>query len=83
MEIRERAEVKRIVFTGDLGRRDIPLLNDPTPVQGCDVLITESTYGNRIHPPASDIKRKLLRIIRDAVATGGRVVMVKDPTPKQ
>lgn len=75
MEIRERAEVKRIVFTGDLGRRDIPLLNDPAPVQGCDVLITESTYGNRIHPPASDIKRELLRIIREAVAVGGRVII--------
>ncbi|MBL8848301.1 MAG: MBL fold metallo-hydrolase [Planctomycetaceae bacterium] len=75
LEIRERAEVKRIVFTGDLGRRDIPLLIDPALVQGCDVLITESTYGNRIHPPASDIKRELLRIIREAVAVGGRVVI--------
>ena len=75
MEIRERGEVKRIVFTGDLGRRDIPLLVDPAVLQGCDVLITESTYGNRIHPPASDIKQELLRIILDAVSVGGRVII--------
>jgi metallo-beta-lactamase family protein len=67
--------VKRIVFTGDLGRRDIPLLVDPATVQGCDVLITESTYGNRIHPPANDIKRELVRIIREAVTLGGRIVI--------
>ena len=75
MEIRERAEVKRIVFTGDLGRRDIPLLVDPAAVQGCDALITESTYGNRIHPPADDIKSELQRIIREAVTLGGRVII--------
>lgn len=75
MEIRERAEVKRIVFTGDLGRRDIPLLVDPATVQGCDVLITESTYGNRIHPPSSDIKRELLRILREAEVVEGRVII--------
>lgn len=75
MEIREKGEVQRIVFTGDLGRRDIPILVDPEPVQGCDVLITESTYGNRVHPAADDIKGELLRIIQGAIAAGGRVVV--------
>jgi metallo-beta-lactamase family protein len=75
MEVRDAGEVKRVVFTGDLGRRDIPLLVDPATVQGCDVLITESTYGNRIHPPASDIKRELLRIILEAVQRHGRVII--------
>lgn len=75
MEIRDAGEVKRVVFTGDLGRRDIPLLVDPAPVQGCDVLITESTYGNRVHPPSSDIKRELLRIILEAVQREGRVII--------
>lgn len=75
MEIRDAGEVKRVVFTGDLGRRDIPILVDPEPVQGCDVLITESTYGNRVHPAADDIKGELLRIIQGAIAAGGRVVV--------
>ncbi len=75
MEIRERGDWKRVVFTGDLGRRGLPLLNDPQRVGGCDVLITESTYGNRIHPRADDIKQHLKRILTVAVQRGSRVVI--------
>ncbi|WP_339742320.1 MBL fold metallo-hydrolase [uncultured Rubinisphaera sp.] len=66
---------KRIVFTGDLGRRDLPLLPDPSTIERCDVLICESTYGNRVHPPSRDIKMELLRILKEAIAVGGRVIV--------
>lgn len=75
IEIREKGDWKRIVFTGDLGRRGTPLLRDPQRVDGCDVLITESTYGNRIHPPADDIKARLKSILKRAVDRGGRVII--------
>ena len=75
MQIQDRGEMRRVVFTGDLGRRDVPILRDPQPVPGCDVLICESTYGNRVHPPAEDIRRDLLRIIRDAVDSAGKVII--------
>ncbi|MFP6764930.1 MAG: MBL fold metallo-hydrolase, partial [Planctomycetaceae bacterium] len=75
LEVQESGEVKRIVFTGDVGRRGLPLLRDPEPVQGCDVLITESTYGNRVHPSTDDIKIELKRIIDEACSVGGRVVI--------
>lgn len=75
IEAEEHGEVRRIVFTGDLGRRGLPLLRDPEIVEGCDVLITESTYGNRVHPSASDIKGELERIVREASIVGGRVVI--------
>ncbi|WP_010586880.1 MBL fold metallo-hydrolase [Schlesneria paludicola] len=75
MEIRDKGDWKRVVFTGDLGRRDTPLLRDPQRVEGCDVLITESTYGNRIHPPADDIKVQLKSILKRAAARGGRVII--------
>lgn len=75
MEIEERGEWKRVVFTGDLGRRGLPLLKDPQRVAGCDVLITESTYGNRIHPPADDIKQHLKRILTVAAERRSRVVI--------
>jgi len=75
MEIHDRGDARRVVFTGDLGRRGLPLLRDPTPIGGCDVLIGESTYGNRVHPPPADIKAALLRIINDAHASGGRVII--------
>ncbi|REJ90926.1 MAG: MBL fold metallo-hydrolase, partial [Planctomycetota bacterium] len=75
IEIEDQGDVKRVVFSGDLGRRDMPLLVDPAPVQGCDVLITESTYGNRIHPPPGDLKQELLKIIENTVRAQGRVII--------
>ena len=75
MEICERGDWKRVVFSGDLGRRGTPLLHDPQRVDGCDVLITESTYGNRIHPAADDIKAQLKTILHRAEARGGRVII--------
>lgn len=75
LELLDEGEWKRVVFTGDLGRRGKPLLNDPVPVDRCDVVITESTYGNRVHPPAGDVKAALQRVICEASEKGGRVVI--------
>ncbi|MFO0918484.1 MAG: MBL fold metallo-hydrolase [Planctomycetaceae bacterium] len=75
MEIREGATWKRVVFSGDLGRRDIPLLRDPERVDGCDVLITESTYGSRVHPAPQDLEAALLRILKRTVERQGKVVI--------
>lgn len=75
MEIRAKGDWKRVVFTGDLGRRSAPILNDPVRVGGCDVLITESTYGNRIHPAADDIKENLRRILTLAAQRRSKVVI--------
>jgi metallo-beta-lactamase family protein len=75
LEIRDAGEIKRIVFTGDLGRRGMPLLHDPQPVAGCDVLITECTYGNRVHPEADDLKAALVRILQEAIKLEGRVII--------
>src|SRR3989449_6764198 len=44
----------RLVFSGDLGRYDRPILCDPEPVPAADVLLLEATYGNRPHPPAAE-----------------------------
>ncbi len=75
VDLEEDGEWKRITFTGDLGRRDLPLLPDPSPIERCDVLICESTYGNRVHPPSSDIKNELLRILKEALVVSGRVIV--------
>ena len=51
-EIRYRdrgAGWKTIVFSGDMGRRGVPILYDPEPLPACDVLVCESTYGDRLH----------------------------------
>lgn len=75
LRIRDGSDIRKIVFTGDLGRRGMPLLVDPEPVPGGDLLITESTYGNRVHPPAEDMTSELLRVVHGAVERQGRVIV--------
>ncbi len=75
MEFREKGDIRRVVFTGDLGRRSLPVLRDPELVDDCEILITESTYANRIHPDPGDLKAALLRIIQEAASTGGKVII--------
>jgi len=76
LEVRDAGEIRRIAFTGDLGRRGMPLLQDPSPLaDGADVVICESTYGNRTHPPSHDMKEALLSILLEAEQKQGRVVI--------
>jgi metallo-beta-lactamase family protein len=63
----------RLVFSGDLGRYGDPILRDPEPVPEADVLLVESTYGDRLHPP--EPPDELARAINDAVARGGAIVV--------
>lgn len=75
MEFREKADIRRVVFTGDLGRRSLPVLRDPELIDNCEILITESTYADKIHPDPGDMKAALLRIIEEIARTGGKVVI--------
>ncbi len=75
LELLDEGDWKRVVFTGDLGRRGMPLLVDPIPVEGADVLITESTYGNRVHPAPGNLKAELLHVISHTTNRGGRVII--------
>jgi metallo-beta-lactamase family protein len=75
LELFDQGGWKRLVFTGDLGRREKPMLHDPVTVERCDVVITESTYGNRIHPTPSDVKAALQRILCAASRNGGKVII--------
>ena len=75
LEIQDGNELKRVVFSGDLGRRGLPILRDPEPVAGCDVLITESTYGNRVHRPVGDLSEDLRRIVHEAAVVEGKVII--------
>lgn len=62
----------RLVFSGDIGRPDIPIIRDPAVLsEGADVLIMESTYGNRLHPPYPESEKELERIITDTYKRGG------------
>lgn len=66
---------KRLVFSGDLGREGIPIIRDPDVLDGCDVLIMESTYGNRTHEPYFDSQKKLEHIVATTYQRGGAVII--------
>lgn len=65
----------RLVFSGDLGRARRPILNDPVFLDEADILILESTYGDREHPDDQDTDHFLEDIIRDTVKQGGKVIV--------
>lgn len=66
---------RRIVFTGDHGRKNLPILRDPDRIPECDVLITESTYGDRQHEARVDMEGELARIVAEEMHDGGRIVI--------
>ena len=70
----EGKEIK-LVFSGDLGRRDRPILKDPYLVDEADYLIIESTYGNKVHHPSEDDTKELISIINTTVKRGGNVII--------
>jgi metallo-beta-lactamase family protein len=73
MTIKGQPDV-RILFGGDLGRYGRPVLPDPSPPVDADVLLLESTYGDRVHEP-DDGGARLAAIIKDTVARGGKVIV--------
>ena len=66
---------KRLLFSGDLGRWDRPLVPDPTDPPSVDLVLIESTYGDRLHTREEDIPGQLERIIGGTVAQGGTVLI--------
>ena len=73
--ITENGETKKIVFTGDLGNNDIPLLSPPTMISDADYLVMESTYGNRLHIRNDDKAEVFLNIVYETLEKGGTVVI--------
>jgi metallo-beta-lactamase family protein len=65
----------RLTFTGDLGRRGLPILRDPAPVPAADLLISESTYGGRVHPPVESLADGLAEVMRRTAGRGGKVLI--------
>jgi metallo-beta-lactamase family protein len=75
LDIEEKGRKKRLAFTGDLGRKGKPILRDPEVVDGVDYLITESTYGDRLHDPIERTDKALRDVVRDTYRQGGKVIV--------
>lgn len=73
--VKEDGETKKIVFTGDIGNNDIPLLGAPTMMENADFLVMESTYGGRLHMRNDDKAEMFLNIVSETLDKGGNVVI--------
>ena len=73
--VKENGEEKKIVFSGDLGNNDIPLLDSPTMIESADYLVMESTYGGRLHIRNDDKAEMFLNIVAETLDKSGNVVI--------
>jgi metallo-beta-lactamase family protein len=75
LDIKTSGGSTRVVLSGDLGRRGLPILRDPADPGRADWLFMESTYGNRAHAPIGEMHDRLARVVNDAVADKGKVIV--------
>jgi len=64
-----------VAFSGDLGRKNLPILRDPEKIPDVDYLVIESTYGNRLHEPVEQAEAELAEVINSTVSRGGKVII--------
>jgi len=75
LEAEENGVPVKLLFSGDLGQPDLPIVRNPEPLPPVDYLMVESTYGNRTHPPIEDIQQQLADIVTKVAERGGRIVI--------
>ncbi len=75
LDIRRGEQTNRLVFSGDIGRNDLPLLKDPEIPHNVDWLIMESTYGGRLHKNIDYAKEELRATVERVAARGGKIIV--------
>lgn len=75
LDVREDGRSYRLCFSGDLGRRHLPVLRDPEVVPDVECLIIESTYGNRLHDTPLKAAEQLCQVIRETYERRGKIII--------
>ncbi|MEW5959157.1 MAG: MBL fold metallo-hydrolase, partial [Chloroflexota bacterium] len=75
LDIDDHGTAKRLVFSGDIGRKNLPILRDPQPVDKADFIIMESTYGQRTHESPGQAQADLKQAVLEAVDKKGKVIV--------
>jgi len=73
--IEEEGQERKLVFSGDLGSSDQPIIQDPTWIEEGDIIWLESTYGNRLHKSREETVQELLKIVQEAIANQAKVII--------
>jgi metallo-beta-lactamase family protein len=75
LDVTEGEQKRRLVFSGDVGQWDVPIIRDPTMIEEADVLFIESTYGDRLHEGTGDREGELMRYVQETYRKGGRLMI--------
>lgn len=75
VQVTEDGKTRSIIFSGDIGRNDKPILRDPSTFEEADYVVMESTYGDRTHPEEADIETMLAEAINKTVERGGNLLI--------
>jgi len=75
LEIEEEGKKLRFGFSGDIGRHETPIIRDPDYFRDLDVLIMESTYGNRIHTHSDEVEEEVAKVIREVYDRKGKIII--------
>lgn len=75
VRVQQNGQSRTILFSGDVGRWDRPILKDPSLIEQADYVLVESTYGDRIHESRERVKEKLCQVIRETKRAGGNIIV--------
>ena len=75
MDATEKGKTVRLLFSGDVGRKSLPIIKDPDQAPAADYLIMESTYGDRLHAPVKDVKAKVAALVKKVTGRGGHLIV--------
>ncbi|MBL7058152.1 MBL fold metallo-hydrolase [Patescibacteria group bacterium] len=76
IEVKRGNKIKTLAYTGDLGQPSVPILRHPEKItENIDVLLTETTYGDRVHPPMADGTQLIINLVKKIIARKGKIIM--------
>ena len=75
VKVQQNGQERIIIFSGDIGRPDKPIVCDPTVFDEADYVLIESTYGDRVHEQTVDVKKKIGNTINAAAKAGGKIIV--------
>ena len=75
VKVRQNGQERIILFSGDIGRPDRPIVCDPTVFDYADYVLIESTYGDRVHEEIADVEKTMGKVINETIKAGGNIIV--------
>jgi metallo-beta-lactamase family protein len=75
VKVSQNGQDRTVIFSGDIGRPDRPIVHDPSIVEQADYVLVESTYGDRVHQGPEDTKKLIAEVINSTIQAGGNIVV--------